>query len=149
MSLESFERFRKTGIVKKQKPDISRAKSLIEESDKRKKFLENVLDKIGLNEINANYISEGVYDIVIGLIRAKMLVDGFSASGHSAHAAEISYMRFMDFSESEINIMDRLRKFRNKVKYYGKQLTIEYAQNMLKILDKNYERILGLIKKDI
>jgi len=141
MNIESFSRFLKTGTVKKQNSDIPRAESLISESKNRYIFLKEIIKKIGLDEKNTNYIVESVYDILIELIRAKMLIGGFKASGHSAHAAEVSYMEIMGFSEEEMETMDRLRHFRNRIKYYGKKLPLEYAEKIINFLEKTYIKL--------
>jgi len=39
------------------------------------------------------------------LIRAKMLIDGFNASGHGAHEAEVSYTRKVGFKETEVQFL--------------------------------------------
>lgn len=141
MSTESFDRFLKTGTIKKQGPDISRAESLISESKNRYVFLREIIKKIGLNEQNTNYIVESVYDILIELIRAKMLIGGFRASGHSAHTAEVSYMEIIGFSEEDRETMDRLRYFRNGIKYYGRKLPLEYAEKTINFLEKTYAKL--------
>ena len=50
-----------------------------------------------LYEENANDIIENCYNILIGLIRSKMLLQGFNSSGSWAHEAEISYLRELKF----------------------------------------------------
>ena len=58
---------------------------------------------------------EKMYDILIELIRAKMLKDGFKAHGEGAHEAEVSYMRKIGFNELDISFMNELRYFRNGI----------------------------------
>ena len=143
--LRKFEEFVKEGIIIKRTADINRAKSLVEEVNKRKKFLSELREKIGLSDKNANYFIENAYDILIELIRAKLILDGFKSSGVSAHEAEVSYLRNLDFIESNIRFMNELRYFRNGIKYYGKSFDKETALKVLDFLDKTYP----LLKKKI
>ena len=136
-----FEEFIKKGIVKKQSPDKLRAKDLIAEAERKSHSLKNILDKIGLNNENANDIMEYCYDIIINLARAKMLLGGFNASGIGAHEAEVSFLRKLNFSEIEVKFMNQLRYFRNGIMYYGKKFDKEYAQKVLDFLSKIKKRL--------
>ncbi len=144
--LRNFEEFVKEGIVKKQRADFSRAKSLIEEAEKRRAFIKKIHSKIGVSNENANYFVEAAYDVFMELIRAKLFMSGFNVSGISAHEAEISYLRKLDFSESDIRFANDLRYFRNGIKYYGKSLSIEYANKTLNFLDVTYPKLKKILQ---
>ena len=139
--LKDFDEFLKEGIVRKRTPDMPRARSLIEEAEKRNKFLNEILSKIGLLDENANYVIENSYDILIELIRAKLLIDGFSSSGKGAHEAEVSYMRKLNFPEGDVGFMNDLRYFRNGILYYGKNFDKEYGKKVLDFLKKAYPKL--------
>lgn len=139
--LKDFDEFLKEGIVRKRTPDMPRARSLIEEAEKRNKFLNEILNKIGLLDENANYFIENSYDILIELIRAKLLIDGFSSSGKGAHEAEVSYMRKLNFPESDVGFMNDLRYFRNGILYYGKNFDKEYGKKVLSFLKKIHPKL--------
>ena len=144
--LKNFEEFLRHGVVKRRTPDLIRAKSLINEAEKRKKFLGKLSIKIGLADENANYFIETSYDTLIELIRAKMLAEGFKTSGEGAHEAEVSYMRKFGFSENEVRFMNDLRYFRNGILYYGKDFDSEYGNKVLEFLNKIYPVLLKLNK---
>jgi len=143
--MKKFEEYVKENIVKKITPDFSRAKSLKEEAQKRKQFLEKLTLKLPLTDENANYYLEHIYDIIMELIRAKMLKDGYKSSGLGAHEAEISYLKNQGFKQTTIDLLDELRYFRNGIKYYGKKLDEEYAQKCLELLKQNYDLLKKLI----
>ena len=145
--LRKFEEFLEEGIVKRQRSDISRATDLIQEADKRRRFLKEILSKLGVADNNANYFVENAYDIIMELIRAKMFIDGFKAAGLNAHEAEVSYLRKLAFQESDVNIANGLRYFRNGVVYYGKSLDAEYANKVIEFLDRIYPVLEKLVKK--
>ena len=134
--MKEFKDFLKSGVVKKKTPDESRAQNLIAESNRKNNFLVSVLENIGVNDNNANDIIENSYDVIIGLIRAKMLSEGFSASGFSAHEAEVSFLGELDFLGEEILFLNQLRYFRNGMLYYGKRFDKEYAEKVLGFLKK-------------
>ena len=140
--MKTFEQYLKQGIVIKITPDRNRAASLVEEAKKRKAFLEQVINKIQINDDNANYIVENAYDVLIQLIRAKLLMGGYKASGEGAHAAEVSFMKKLSFEESDIRFMDNLRNFRNMIKYYGKRFDMDYAKRVLDFMDRIFSKLL-------
>ena len=132
--LKNFDEFIKNGIVRKQTPDIDRAQSLIKESEKSSKFLNEVAEKIGINNENANNIIKNTYDIIMELIRARMFTEGFNTSGYGAHEAEVSFLRKIGFPENEVQLINQLRYFRNGIMYYGKSFDSEYAKKVLNLL---------------
>ncbi|MBS3066722.1 hypothetical protein J4205_02760 [Candidatus Pacearchaeota archaeon] len=144
--MKEFREFLNKGIIKKQTANKSRANDLIEESERKEKSLKEILNKIGLSNNNSNDILEYCYDILIGLIRAKLYLDGFKSSGEGSHEAEISYLKEIGFSETEAKVMDELRYFRNGIKYYGKRFDSEYAKKILKFSGETSIRLKHLFK---
>jgi hypothetical protein len=141
MSVKLFEEYLEDGIAKTQSPDFPRARSLKNEAENSYKILKQFIDKIGINNENSNYIIKNAYDIIMELIRAKMLKEGFSSSGKGAHEAEVAYLKKLDFKEKEVNFIDELRYFRNGILYYGKSFDQEYALKVLDILKSIYESL--------
>lgn len=146
-AIKSFDEFIEEGIAKKQSPDKSRANFLINEADTSLEGLNERIKKIGINEKNANSIIKDSYDIIMGLVRARMLLDGYNASGFGAHEAEVSYLRALGFIENDVQFANQLRFFRNGMLYYGKVMDKEYAQKVLDFLGKVYPRLKNLLKQ--
>ena len=144
--IKNFEDFIKNGTVKKQSPDISRAESLVKDSEREYYFLAEIIKKIGIDDKNANTIIKVSYDIIMDLIRAKMLEKGFNATGIGAHEAEVSYLRELGFGENDVQFADQLRYFRNRIMYYGKILDKEYAEKVLGFMNKTYPRLRQMLK---
>ena len=134
--MKYFKDFINDGVIRKLSPNKSRARDLFEESERKEASLMKIIKLIGLSEENANDIVEYCYDIIIGLIRAKLYLDGFKSSGEGAHEAEISYLQELGFSETEVKFMDEIRYFRNGIKYYGKKLNKEYASQIISFMKK-------------
>ena len=145
-TVKGFEEFIKEGVVKVQAPDKSRAKFLITESENSYRLLSELMEKIKVEDHSANMFVKSCYDILMELIRARMLLDGYNASGFGAHEAEVAYLRILGYSETEIQFVDQLRYFRNGMLYYGTILDQEYAQIVIKFTKKNYNKLKGLSK---
>jgi hypothetical protein len=141
-----FEEYLKEGIIKKIMPDKSRANFLIDESRNSLDGLRERVEKIGINEKNSNSIIKDCYDIIMELIRAKLLMDGFNSSGAFAHEAEVSYLKELSFLENEIIFINELRFLRNGITYYGKIMDEEYAAKVFNFLNKTYPRLLKSIE---
>ncbi len=141
MTLRKFEEFLRKGIVKKQTPNEQRAQSLLKEAENNEEFFNMSLKLIPKDKMSYNFIVNSCYDIMMELIRSKMFIDGYNSG--SSHEAEVSYLRKLEFSEAEITFMDELRYYRNGIKYYGKILDKEYADNVLQFMRK----ILPQLKK--
>ncbi len=136
-----FDFYIKKGVIRKTKQNKPRAEFLIKESEVSLEGLKERIKIIGINERNANSIIKDCYDIMLELIRAKLLSEGYSSSGSYAHEAEISYLKKLGFPESEISFLNELRYFRNSVTYYGKILDTEYAEKILQFLNKIYPKL--------
>ena len=101
---------------------------------------------MGVNDNNANSIVKDCYDIIMELVRAKLLLTGYSSAGQFAHEAEVSYLKKLGFSDNEVSFLNDLRYFRNSVVYYGKILGIEYADQVVKFTRKIYPKLKESLK---
>jgi len=144
-AIKKFDEFIKQGIAKKQAPDKSRAEFLVKEARQNYLFILELRNKFEIKDSNANAFIKSCYDVLMGLIRAKMLLEGYNASGFGAHEAEISYLRILGFNEKDVQFADQIRFFRNGMLYYGTMLNKEYAKSVFEFLNKNYPILLKLI----
>jgi len=140
-AIKKFDEFIRENIVKKQSIDKSRAEFLIKESGKSYNNLLEMIKKISLNNDNANMFVKFCYDILMEMIRAKMLLEGYNASGFGAHEAEVSYMYLLGFDEKDVRFADQMRFFRNGMLYYGTILDKEYAEKVLEFTNKIYFKL--------
>lgn len=143
--IKSFEEFIREGIVKKQAPNKSRAEFLITESERGYNSLIESINKIGINDANANDYIKRCYDILMELIRAHMLLKGINASGFGAHEAEVAYLRNMGFNEADVQFADQMRFFRNGMLYYGTILDADYAHKVISFTKNVYSKLKKLI----
>ena len=142
--MKDFKEFLKSGIVKKQMLNKQRALSLITEATQKKVYLATTIQLLPKEKWNPNVMVDQCYDIIMELIRAQMFLDGYNAG--NSHEAEVAYMKMLDFSEFEAKYMDEIRYYRNGTKYYGTILNIEYAENVIKFLNKIYPRLIRIMK---
>lgn len=140
-AIRKFDEFIKENIVKKQGIDLSRARFLIKESENSYNNLLDMIEKLKLGDNNANMFVKSCYDMLMELVRAKMLLEGYNASGVGAHEAEVSYMRNLGFNETEIQFADQIRFFRNGMLYYGTILDREYAEKVLEFTKRIYPKL--------
>lgn len=145
--LKLFEEFLKGGTINQKTPDFARANSLLSEAQKRKEFLLEMQKKLEISDKNANYFIENVYDALMELIRAKLLIEGYKSSGEGAHEAEVSFLRELNFPEPDVRFMNDLRYFRNGIKYYGKNFDKDVAAKALSFLNKTYPKLRALFDK--
>ena len=109
--MKDFDDFLKRGVVKKQSVNEPRAKDLVSEAERKLSSMNRVIKKIGIDDANANDIIENCCDIILSLIRSKMFLKGFSASGSGAHEAEVSFLKKLEFNEQQIEFINSLRYF--------------------------------------
>jgi hypothetical protein len=140
-NLKPFEEYLTEGIVKTSIIDTERARSLIEQSERKLRSLYENLEKVGINNDNANDYIEHCYDALLFLVRAKLYSLGYSTSGQGAHESEVSYLRKLGFNEKEVQFVDQMRYFRNGILYYGKVLDIEYAEKVVEFTKHIYPKL--------
>jgi len=127
--------------------DKSRAEFLIKEAENSYNNLLEKIHKIGLSDNNANDFIKSCYDILMEIIRAKMLLEGYNASGLGAHEAEVSYLRILGFSENDVQFADQIRFFRNGMLYYGTLLDKVYADKVILFTKRVYVLLKRLVEK--
>jgi len=142
---KEFEYYLKDAVKKSR--DKPRAEFLLNESDISMEGLKERIKIIGINDKNANSIIKDCYDIMIEIIRAKLLLEGYSFSGNYAHEAEISYLKKLGFPDNEVSFLNELRYFRNSIMYYGKILEKEYAEKVFSFLNQIHPKLKKLVKK--
>ena len=139
--IKQFDEFIRERIVKKQSIDKSRAEFLMKESENSYNNLLEKIQKISLSDANANDFIKSCYDILMEIIRARMLLKGCNASGFGAHEAEVSYMRILEIDEKDVQFTDQMRYFRNGMLYYGTILDKEYAEKVIEFTMKMYLKL--------
>lgn len=138
---EKFEEYVQKGIIKKQRPDIPRARHLQKVSEISKIDLDNRIRQEGPTDINANALIKEAYDLVMELIRAKMLTLGYNSLGLGAHEAEVSFLRELGFGEKEVLFWNKVRSSRNGITYYGKIFDKIDAEEVITFIETIYPKL--------
>lgn len=73
-------------------------------------------------------IIEEYYEVIVQLLTALIYSDGYKTL---SHVALISYLagNYKVLNERQIELIDRLRKFRHGTVYYGKKVSGEFLMN--------------------
>ena len=128
----NFNEFQTTGQVKKVTKDLSLAKSLIITSRQDLEFLKD----LEINDVSARKIMSNYYEVLRSILEAIVALDGYKIYSHEA----FTYFLIEKKEEIIATKFDRFRKIRNKINYYGKNISIEEV-------NENVTEILNIIKK--
>ena len=118
-------------------PNLEKAKSILKMVEKTMEMVK----KIDISEFSSN-ITKEYYDIIRELISVILLLDGYKTYGEGAHKRLIEYLKdnYSEFEENEINLIDELRKTRNKIAYDGffieKDYIVRKKDNIRTIINK-------------
>ena len=105
------------------------------------------VSRVKITENNANSIIKLCYDVIMELVRAKMIEEGYNATGQGAHEAEVAYARILGFAETDVRFLDKIRYYRNGILYYGKEVDEEYAIQVITFTERVHPKLLKLIGK--
>lgn len=144
-AIKDFQEFIEKGIVKKQSRDKSRAEFLIKSAEQDYESLIEQIEKIEIKDSNSNIFVNNCYDLLMKLVRAKMYLEGYNASGFKAHEAEVAYLRLLNFLEKDIQFLDKLRYYRNGILYYGTIIDKEYADKVIEFTKSIYIKLMKVI----
>jgi len=140
----NFKEFIKKGLVRASSKDKALAKSLI----KHAKEDINFLDSINLNKKSSRKLMSNYYDVLRSVLEAFSVIEGYKIYSHEAFTYFLKEKK-----EDLLSIkFDRLRKIRNSINYYGKNISmqetkenIKEIKEMIKIIIEKY---LGELKND-
>ena len=111
-----YECWLKNNDAKKKSTSHKSSELEIEENNFRSKFPATIRAEDGL---------ENAYEAMREAADALLYLDGFKSYSHEA---SIAYLLRKGFGESEIIEIDRFRKIRNGIKYYGRDCNLEDAK---------------------
>lgn len=139
--MKKFEEYVAKGIIQKRTNIGHKANFLKKEAEKSYQTLINITQTITITRTSANTIIKLCYDIILELIRAKLMQEGFSTTGLGAHEATIAFLQTKNWKEEDLLFLDQLRRFRNEIVYEGESLEEEYAQEVLTFTKKQYDKL--------
>mgnify|MGYP001570202670 FL=1 len=116
-------------IAKNVKPDIEMINSLIKSS-------KNKLDsesKLEMSDITAASKLSLAYDSLRELLEALVLKNGYKVYNHECYTA---FMKEIMKESDKGDEFDEIRKVRNSVNYYGKEISTEEAEKIIESIKK-------------
>ena len=138
-----FEDFVKEGVVKRSSRNPALVNALLKSSAKSIKNIE----RTNIDELNAESVTAETYDIMRELIEVKLNIEGFKSYSHEATILFLK--KFKEFNEGEIIFLDNLRKVRNGIKYYGKEVYPDDAEKARNFLMDILPKLKKLVKNEI
>lgn len=127
--IEKFQYYLENDLARKSSPDKGEAEALMNKAEGRLNFS---IKTRKINEDNASYIFEDIYECLREAAQALMALKGYKPYSHEVL---ISFLReFYNFSESNISAFDRYRILRNKTVYKGELISPETCKEALNFL---------------
>lgn len=120
--------------IKERKPNPEEAKSLLKMARIR---IEDNNDREPTDR-NTSLIVESYWEVIKQMTTALLNMEGYKS--YSQECLVTFLGEFYDFSESELELMDQVRRLRNDIDYRGEFLDKEY-------LERNEEEIVRIIGK--
>ena len=130
------------GKIFKISRDINQAKDLLEMAEERFKIVIPTIPRQ-----TPYVILESYYELAVQLITALMYSEGFKTM---SHISLVNYLKkFSEFSNQEINILDKMRKFRHGTVYYGRKESGNFFINHEKEIKKIIIKLFDLLKESL
>jgi hypothetical protein len=130
-----FTDFLKEGQVRRANPDIALIKSLYKNTINDLKYLES--QKISI--ISARKLVVNYYDCLRAVLEAIASIDGFKIYQHEA----FSYFLKEKGEEVYSVKFDRFRKIRNRINYYGEDISVEEAKECIEEMTKLIQHLIN------
>ncbi len=131
--MREFQFYVQTQAVKKQSPDKHLAHATARDSTERLAMAKSIL----LPQ-KPKYAFENAYEAVREMIDAILFLEGYKSYSHEA---SVAYLSHLGFSFSDIQAVDRLRKKRNDIKYYGGNVDDKEAGEAIGIAEDIIKRL--------
>jgi hypothetical protein len=136
-----FEDFIKSGQVRRSSLDVSLIKSICKYTLDDLKYLETQeITEFSVRKIVVNY-----YECLRAILEAIASLDGYKIYFHEA------FVSFLKEKGEEINSIkfDRFRKIRNGINYYGRNISIEDANEVVKDIKILIEYLINKYLKEM
>lgn len=135
----SFKDYINEGVVRKTTFDKNLFESIIKTNEQDLKYL----NSIEINNLSARKTFTNYYDVLRSYLEALGLKNNYKIYSHEAFTFFLK-----ELNQELIAIkFDRLRKIRNKINYYGEDITVEEVKENIKITKELIKIIKELIKQ--
>lgn len=136
-----FKEYIKKGEVRIATPDKSLARSLLKTAENDLGFLKSLkIDKKSSRKIMSNY-----YDVLRSILEAISSIKGYKIYSHKAFTYFLKEIKEDLMSKK----FERLRKIRNSINYYGKNISIKETQKNVQEINKIINNLIKKYLKDL
>ena len=125
-------------------PDKERARSLSKLARLRYEKVKTFKE-----ENESSLIAEGYYEVSKELITAILFIDGYKTLSHKDLIDYLGLNYKSYFSDLDINLLDRLRKLRNGVVYYGIFVESSYIKRNDKFINELISKLFDVCEKKL
>ncbi len=136
-----FEDFIKAGQVKRGASDRQLAKALQSTAEQDMKFL----NALPITALSARKMVSNYYDVLRSMLEAVVALEGLKVYSHEAF---LYYLLERD-EESLGRKFDRLRRIRNGINYYGKDISVAEAREVIAEMKKLIEYVQSKLQKEL
>ena len=136
-----FEDFIKNRQIKNTIKDMQLAKSLLSTAEQDLKFFKT----LPINNISARKIVSNYYDILRSTLEALASLEGYKVYSHEAFTYYLKENVEGDTSRK----FERLRKIRNSINYYGKEISAEEAKELVNEILALIDKIKSMLLKKL
>ena len=130
---------KKNNMIKEVKLDRNLIKSLIESSGKKLKSQE----MLKLSDTTASSKISLIYDSLRELLEALALSKGYKIYNHECYCAFLKEIQKESYLSDKF---DGFRKIRNAINYYGKMVSVEEADDVIKEMSEFIQKIKNILK---
>ena len=140
--IEKFAYYVDNNLVRTGSPDIQEALSLIRKSVNRIAYITGQK----LNERNAEFIFEDVYEAVREASQSLMAIKGYKPYSHEALISVL--LEFYSLPKEDISAFDRYRILRNKCVYAGAKVSVTVCDESINFLNRFLPKIKQIFEKE-
>lgn len=137
-----WEECMKLNLIEKRTKDKELAKSLFKIALGRFRFLMSKEE----DEENLIFVLEGIYEVILELCHSILALNGFKTLSHEC---AIEFLRNRYLNDYEMEFLQRLRKLRHGIKYYGKILKSESIKDNLGRSKQIFAKIRVILEREL
>jgi uncharacterized protein (UPF0332 family) len=126
-----FQYYLDSDLAKKCSNDPGTARTIFLRATKRQEYVKTQI----IDQDNASFIFEDIYEVMRECIQSLMIRDGFKPYSHEAVVAFVNDRYQKEFGDNLINRFDRYRVIRNNSMYRAGFISEEEASKALRVAD--------------
>lgn len=135
-----------SGMVRRRTKDLELARSLLNTAKDR---IEAYAKEMVITEKNARFVFEEYYEAILELLHALIALEGYKSYNHECAIEFLREFYGSIFNDSEIELLHRLRRIRNSIKYYGALMSKKEVEELLRDGGLIFNKILDFVEAEM